>query len=229
MAYDGITPDAMWLLAQNKFNNSKQFYEEHKQEIKSGIIIPMRQIAQELIEQMYTLDDKMDLRPVYMVSRIRRDTRFSQDKHLYRDNVWMMFMRNKHEEPCYPCMWFEIMQNYFSYGVGSFYAPPAMMEIYRQELNLNGKQFLSALKSVEKTGAEFECEHYKKPKPNTPKGKAGDYYNVKNICFIKKRTDFELLKSKELITVLKADFKQFEPMYKYLKNITEKYLTEEAI
>ena len=41
MSYNGITPEAMWLLAQNKFENSKPFYEEHKEEIKAGVNMGM--------------------------------------------------------------------------------------------------------------------------------------------------------------------------------------------
>ena len=33
MKYDGIFPETLALMAQNRFENSKAFYEEHKQEI----------------------------------------------------------------------------------------------------------------------------------------------------------------------------------------------------
>ena len=120
MAYNGIKPDVLFLAAQNRFENSRMFYEEHKQELKEGFTIPMRQIAAEIVPQIYEIDDKVMTDPVKMVSRFFRDTRYSKDKHLYRDNLWIMFMRNKHEWQNYPCMWFEVTQNFWSYGVGMF-------------------------------------------------------------------------------------------------------------
>ena len=102
MSYNGITPEAMWLLAQNKFENSKPFYEEHKEEIKAGVTVPLRQIAGELSPLMYEIDEMMNLDPVRMVSRVRRDTRFSKNKNLYRDNLWIMFQRPKREWQFHP-------------------------------------------------------------------------------------------------------------------------------
>ncbi len=129
MEYGGIHPDTLFLLAQNRFENSRDFYEAHKEEIKQGITVPMRIISAQMSDIMFDIDPMMNLDPVRMVSRIRRDTRFTHDKHLYRDNVWTMFMRPKHEWYMYPCMWFEVRQESFSYGVGGFYMPPALLEI----------------------------------------------------------------------------------------------------
>mgnify|MGYP000010143632 CR=1 FL=1 len=78
MSYSGISAQTMFLLAQNRFENSKIFYEEHKEQLKAGITVPMRQIAGELSPFMYEIDEMMKLDPVRMVSRIRRDTRYTQ-------------------------------------------------------------------------------------------------------------------------------------------------------
>ena len=76
--FNGITPKAIELLSENRFNDSKAFYEEHKEELKQLATIPMRQIVLDLAEMMTELDDKMYTDPVYTVSRIRRDTRRSK-------------------------------------------------------------------------------------------------------------------------------------------------------
>lgn len=76
--FNGITPKAIELLSENRFNDSKAFYEEHKEELKQLATIPMRQIVLDLAEMMTQLDDKMYTDPVYTVSRIRRDTRSLQ-------------------------------------------------------------------------------------------------------------------------------------------------------
>ncbi len=228
MSYSGITGEALWLLAQNRFENSKIFYDEHKGEIKKSVIFPLRQIAGELSPLMYEADDMMNLDPVKMVSRVRRDTRFTKDKHLYRDNLWIMFMRPKHEWATHPCMWFEVKQDFFSYGVGGFYTPPALMEIYRKHLIKNEKEFLDAVKSVKNAGASFFGDAYKKPKPGNPSVGVLPYYNVKDIGFIVKRNDFDLLQREELIDELKKAYKQLIPMYKFLKNISDEYVSQQG-
>lgn len=228
MAYDGITSDALWLLAQNRFENSKPFYEEHKEEIKQGVTVPMRQIAGELSELMYEIDDMMNLDPVRMVSRIRRDNRFTNDKHLYRDNMWIMFMRPKREWETHPCMWFEVKQDCFTYGVGGFSMPPALMNIYRRHLVEREDEFLAAVKSVRKIGARFSGEGYKKPKPGNPSPAVLPYYNVKYMCFMVDRTDFDILAKQELITELKKAYTALAPMYKFLKAVSDEYVSTQG-
>ena len=77
MNYNGITRDALFMLADNRFRNSKAYYDEHKEELKTKITVPMRQIAGLLSEEMLALDPMMNTIPTKMVSRIRRDTRFT--------------------------------------------------------------------------------------------------------------------------------------------------------
>ena len=43
--YSGIKPESIELLCLNRFNDSKEFYEGHKEELKNGITVPLRQIV----------------------------------------------------------------------------------------------------------------------------------------------------------------------------------------
>ena len=75
--FSGIKPETIELLSLNRFNDSKAFYEEHKEKLKQGAIIPMRQLVLDLSDLLSDLDPLMDTNPMYIVSRIRRDTRRS--------------------------------------------------------------------------------------------------------------------------------------------------------
>ena len=221
MAYNGITPDILFLAAQNRFENSRMFYEEHKKELKEGFTIPMRQIAAEIAPLIYGIDDKVMTDPVKMVSRFFRDTRYSKDKHLYRDNLWVMFMRNKHEWQQYPCMWFEVTQNYWSYGVGMFWTDATYLELYRKALIERPQEFLKAVEAAEKAGAVYSPAFYKRPKPGNPIPEIEPYYHIKDMCFIAQRTDFETLQSEKLIDELREVYKNFSGMYTFLKSISD--------
>ena len=221
MAYNGIKPEILFLAAQNRFENSRMFYEEHKQELKEGFTIPMRQIAAEIVPQIYDMDDKVMTDPVKMVSRFFRDTRYSKDKHLYRDNLWIMFMRNKHEWQNYPCMWFEVTQNFWAYGVGMFWVDATYLELYRKALIERPQEFLKAVEDAEKVGGLYSPEFYKKPKPGDPIPEIEPYYHIKDMHFIAQRTDFQTLESEKLIDELKGIYKGFEGIYKFLKSVSD--------
>ncbi len=221
MAYNGIKPDVLFLAAQNRFENSRAFYEAHKQELKEGFTIPMRQIAAEISAQLYEADDRVMTDPVKMVARIYRDSRRTKDKSLYRDNLWIMFMRNKHEWQNYPCMWFEVTQNFWSYGVGMFWVDATYLELYRKALIERPQEFLKAVKDVEKTGALYSPDFYKKAKPGNPIPEIEPYYNIRYLSFMKQRTDFKTLESEALIDELKEIYKNFEGMYLFLKSVSD--------
>ena len=224
--YDGITTQSLWLLARNRFENNKNFYEEHKEEIKKGVIIPMRQIAAIVADDMYEYDSFMELNPVKMVSRIRRDTRYTKDKSLYRENIWIMFMRPKKVDPYVPCFWLEVFPGSYTCGVGTFATSSRFSEIYRQSINENEQEFRKALSSCKKAGAVISGEMYKKSKIGCISEDLNEYYNMKNL-FSKCTFDtIEDLTSDEFIDKIRKIYRQFLPMYKFLSDVYMKYKNE---
>lgn len=222
-SYSGITSDAVLLLSENRFRDSREFYEEHKEQIKQTATVPMRQIASELGSLLSPLDPMMVTDPVKMVSRIRRDTRFSKDLHLYRDNIWIMFMRNKHRWPHHPCMWFEFRPGSYTLGIGLFYQTPGLMEFWRRAIRENPDEFRSAVQSVEKSGAVFDGEHYKKPKDGCPEG-LEQYYNAKSVWFAYTSPDMKDLEDDTIIEKLKAFYTAFSDMYLFMLGAADSYV-----
>lgn len=208
-------------MAQNRFENSKSFYEEHKQELKDGFTVPLRQIAMALGSKVFALDDMIVTDPVRMVSRIRRDNRYTKDKSLYRDHLWVMFMRNKHEWMNYPCMWFEVNQDCWGYGVGTYYADAQFLELYRKALLERPKEFLDAVHHAENTGAECLNIYYKKKKPGNPTAEIEPYYNIKSLGYMKIRTDFKTLESEKVIDEVGRAFDEFAGLYLFLKSVAD--------
>ena len=208
-------------MAQNRFENSKSFYEEHKQELKDGFTVPLRQIAMALGSKVFALDDMIVTDPVRMVSRIRRDNRYTKDKSIYRDHLWVMFMRNKHEWMNYPCMWFEVNQDCWGYGVGTYYADAQFLELYRRALLERPKEFLDAVHRAENTGAECLNIYYKKKKPGNPTAEIEPYYNIKSLGYMKIRTDFKTLESEKVIDEVGRAFDEFAGLYLFLKSVAD--------
>ena len=215
----------MLLLSENKLRDSRDFYEEHKEEIKLGITVPLRQIAEIAGTRLLDMDEHIVTVPTKMVSRIYRDTRFSKNKRLYRDNMWIMFMRDKHEWQQYPCMWFEFFPGSYSMGVGLFANTPAFMEYFRFAVRENPEEFLSAVRSCENAGAVISGEAYKKPRSGCPQG-LEDYYNRKNFFFIRTCSDISCLADERVIDELLCSQQAFRPMYKFLLGVSDKALSD---
>ncbi|MBR5826542.1 MAG: DUF2461 domain-containing protein [Clostridia bacterium] len=222
--FKGFEPDIFTLLELNKFNDSKDFYESVKDEIKKKAIEPMRYLASDLSEELYKIDDKMNLIPSKMVSRIRRDTRFSKNKDLYRSNVWCMFMRDKHQWMYQPCMWFEYFPDSYGYGVGMFRTDADYLQCFREYLTEHQQEFSEAIRLIEVTGATCNIESYKKEKPGTENisPELRKFYNCKNIWFVHYSNDMKVLVDGSVKTELIYALRAFTPFYRFLLNVTEK-------
>ena len=86
MEYTGIAADSLMLLAENRFLDSKAFYEEHKPQINQTVVHPLKTLVADMTPTMLALDPRLGGH----VSRVRRDNRFTHDKHMYRENMWIM-------------------------------------------------------------------------------------------------------------------------------------------
>ncbi len=218
--FSGIEPDAVMLLAENCFNNSKAFYEEHKEEIKRGIRQPLYDLISDLSESLAAVDSQILLIPNRMISRVRRDTRYTRDKSLYRENVWIMFMRDKKEwNYRQPCMWFEFSPQGMNYGVGTFGCDPTFMAAFRKKLDEKGEEFLKAAKKIKRFGIEPQFETYKKDRSEGKNPQLRQFYNAREIYFISPLKSLETLFNGEIEDELRKAIKVFTPMYNFLLEV----------
>ena len=204
------------MLAENRFMNSRSFYEGKKDEIKQKVILPLRALISDVNEYMLTVDEEIYTEPVRQLSRVFRDSRRSRDKTLYRENLWASFSRNKKEFELYPSFWFEVFQNGYTYGVGYFYSTPSLMECYRSEILKNKNKFAKMIKELENDGFSTYGERYKRPKEGDVPKSVLDYYNRKNIGFFREDGSLSELESEDFPQKLIEKYKQLAPTYNLL-------------
>lgn len=214
--FKGIKPESIKLLCLNRFNDSKEFYEEHKLELKEGITVPMRQIVLDLSGLMYDIDDKMLTDPVRSVSRIYRDTRGNRSKIKYRENMWLMLRRYKKEYPSAPFFYFEFYPNSFGYGLAFWtWKQSAFKEVHNLIIEHPGR-WLDAVDACKKAGFTYNArDNYKKDMyPDAPK-EIKPYLSAKNMEFSYGSFDMNRINSPSLIDELKLAFDLARPMYSF--------------
>lgn len=214
--FKGIKPESIELLCLNRFNDSKEFYEEHKLELKDGITVPMRQIVLDLSDLMYDIDDKMLTDPVRSVSRIYRDTRGNRSKIKYRENMWLMLRRYKKEYPSAPFFYFEFYPNSFGYGLAFWtWKQSAFKEVHNLIIEHPGR-WLDAVDACKQAGLTYNArDNYKKDMyPNAPK-EIKPYLSAKNMEFSYSSFDMNRINSPSLIDELKLAFDLARPMYSF--------------
>ncbi|MBR3552336.1 MAG: DUF2461 domain-containing protein [Clostridia bacterium] len=228
--FRGFDRDTFLMLAENKFNDSRPYYESVKETLKQKVTLPMRGLCSRMANELFEIDPLMNLVPGKMVSRIRRDTRRAKEKNMYRDNIWAMFMRPKQEWRRQPCMWFEVFPGGFTIGVGVYDVDPLFMAAFRESLLADPEGFRAALQSVSRVGAVADLERYAKDKPGS--GTVGDdlklYYNAKSLYFIRYDSDMEPLFDGRIEDLLRESIRAYAPMYRFFLRVMEKTIEEKG-
>lgn len=228
MEYNGIKPEALWLLAENRFQNSKAFYEAHKKEIQEGVVFPMRRLVADLQPVLETINPDMILDPVRCLSRVRRDTRYTADKSLYRENLWLMFRHQKNDLPT-PALWFEIFPDGYCYGCGVLSTTPAFLEDWRRTLRTDAAPLLAAAKQAFDAGLSMDTERYKRSKAEADgitDPEIAAWYDAKTL-FVSRHVNgiARLGKPRALVRELSAAYEAMSELYRYLLEQTLRFNT----
>lgn len=228
--YKGIKEDSLHLLSLNRFNDSKAFYEEHKEELKQGITVPLRQMVLDLSEMLYEIDDRMFLDPVRCVSRIYRDTRGNRSKIKYRENMWVFFRRHKKEYPSAPFYYFEFYPGAYGYGLVFWTWRASNFRIVHNMIMEQPDRFRKAVKACEDAGFEFSCRDYYKKEvfPNAPDD-LKPFLQAKNFGFEYVNQNMSKLGESAIIDEMKLAFDIAAPMYEFMIEAYERMMQEGLI
>lgn len=228
--YSGIKGEDIELLCLNRFNDSRSFYEEHKEQLKQGVTTPLRQMVLDLSDLLFDIDDKMYLDPVRAVSRIHRDTRGNRSKIKYRENMWVFFRRYKKDYPCAPFYYFEFYPQSYGYGLVFWTWRASHFQILHEMILEQPKRFAQALNACSQAGFEFECrDFYKKDRyPDAPK-ELKPFLAAKNFSFSYNAVDMEHLNDKSLIDEMRLAFDIARPMYEFMIEAHERMMLEGLI
>lgn len=218
-------------LMENRLCNSKAWFEEHRMEYQNVVLEPLKELSGRLGPAMLKIDDQLTTEPAVgkTISRIRRDTRFSKDKSLYRENLWIIFKRGAMYGTEVPGLYFEFSPNGFEYGVGFYAASPSYMETLRKAVIENTEEFRLAQKVLQSyhafqvTGDVYKRPHYL-DKPQTLR----NWLERRNICITAESVDFDLLFSDHLAPFLEQEFQKASPIYRFLLYVAQRKRAEES-
>lgn len=213
-----ITPQALDFLFENRIKDSKSWYQEHKQLHKELVTEPFKEFIVNMGPYIEKIDPTLLCSPK-KISRIYRDTRFTKDKTIFRDNVWTVFMHGKGIYEGYPCFYFDFSPRGFNYGCGYYKASTDSMDAIRELILKGDKAYISARKAFDSQDTFFlEGESYKRNRFPDAKEKDLDWLNRKTVCFIAESKDFNLLfgDTKALAEKVGNDFMKIKPIYDFL-------------
>ena len=217
--FEGIPAEMQSFMTELRERDSKVWYDAHKAEYKRLVKEPFSQLVNELGETARSIDPRISVEPRRCVSRARRDTRFTHDKMLYRNNVWVSF-KPAVDRWDLPLLFFEVYPDYFHYGLAFTDMSPAFMRKLREYISDCPNDFRAAVKECEAAGLVASGRCYKKPKEGAPKG-LEDWFLFKDFFWTKRRYDSEILQGRDFIPDVIDCFRACAHFYSVLVEVSD--------
>lgn len=217
MAFHGFSAEGVDLLQLNRLQNSKELYDAHKDEIKRLSIRPFHELIAEMTPEMVKIDPQFVTVPSRMVSRVRRDTRYTKDKTLYRANMWLFFRRARRERESVPAYYFELHPEYWAFGCWGAWGR-GEMEALREMILAEDRLFLDAFRAVNSCPqVHLAGEMYKRPKFPDAKPEYQDWLNRKEIGVdYTNGEDFTPVLDGTFVPFMLKTMRQLAPLYRLL-------------
>ena len=155
-----LTQEGLDLLVVNRLNDSKEWYEEHKGEIRRLVIEPFFELITDLGQTMLSIDSEIVIEPKVdrTLSRVYRDTRFTKDKSRYRDCIWLYFRRDKNLYPGDPWFFFELRPYMAWWGCGRYTRDTSYVDATRKMIMDRDPLYLEAKRVVDDSDSYFMLE-----------------------------------------------------------------------
>ena len=212
--------ESLDFLFLNRLNDSKTFFNENRSEYERLVLQPLRQLVTDIELSIHEIDPFLVCEPKVgkSISRIFRDTRFTHDKHIFRDVMWCTFYRDRKLFGSMPAFFFEFSPRCTRWGCGYYQCGTDLLEAMRDLIKADDKAYLKAKKALENQSVfELQDTAYKRTRhPDYPADKQ-KWLDQRNFCFLASTTDTDMLFADDLAARLAENFRAMLPMYELMQ------------
>jgi uncharacterized protein (TIGR02453 family) len=220
--FKGLTEDAYRFFWELAFHNDSAFFEANRERYQNSVYKPMKELAILLTPAAQEIDPDFNIRPASVVSRIRRDTRFSHDKSMYRDHIWLGFRRPGKMISESFVLYAEFERESYGYGMGMYGPNAAMMRQLRERMLAKPQKFLNMVTDKAFTDKfSVSGEEFKRPRyTEAPEGLL-PFLNRKNLSFCFSSDDLHRTMSSAIADEVIEAFAMLKPVYRFLMGLEQ--------
>jgi uncharacterized protein (TIGR02453 family) len=155
-AFSGFPSATRQFLAGIAENNSKEWFEAHRALYDEGYVAPARAFVEAMGPKLQKLSPDVRFEPKIngSIGRVNRDTRFSKDKRLYKDNLDLFFWHGDKKGWDHPGFFIRLTAKDVWLGGGMHHMMDEQLTRYRDAVvdERSGKALVAAIAKVEKAG-----------------------------------------------------------------------------
>ena len=220
--FQGLNEDTYQFFWEIAFHNEQSFYEANKDRYKKNVYEPLKELALLLTPAAQEIDGEFNVRPAAIISRIRRDTRYTHDKTMFRDHAWLGFRRPGGMLSESLVVYAEFEREGYGYGMGMYGSNPALMREIRPRILAKPQKFLSMVNDPAFT-SRFEVvgDAVKRPRfTDAPEGVL-PYLNRKGLSFCFSSPNLKKTLSPKIADEIIEGFQMLKPVYRLMMGLDE--------
>ena len=212
--FTGFTDETVDFMGGIRFNNERTWFEAHKEVYLTQFYRPMCDLADELYDFM--LEQRPDQGLIRKVTRIYRDARRLFGRGPYKESLWLSVEMPVEQWVDTPTLWFELMPEGWSYGLGYWMPKPVTMAKLRARMDRDPRLMEQLTRKLNRQ-EEFvlETEDYKRPKSAAPSPLLEPWYRAKSFNLIHADKLTEELFCRDIVERLKTGWRFLLPYYDY--------------
>ncbi|MCD8351780.1 MAG: DUF2461 domain-containing protein [Planctomycetaceae bacterium] len=215
-----ITTASLKFLDQVHKQNSKQWFNDHRDEYTRFIEQPMLDLVRAWAPIVLKIDPFINVEPRRVLTRLHRDTRFSRDKTMYKRASWLIFQPRKGMRG--PVSFFEFTPAFHRYGCGDNAAPPRERVKVRQLIIAGDKRYRAAQKALDALPhCSIYGDNYKRPRFPEYSEKERNWLERRSITVMYETTEMDGLFSPDLAETVGKTFRKLAPVYQFLVHCNE--------
>lgn len=213
--FEGFSSHTVEFFIALGMNNSKAFFENHRQEYERYLLQPLRDLAFDIAPHMLAIDAQLDARPVIggAISRIYKDARRVRGGPPYKEYMYLKYCRRGEEHDL--GFYFDISADYCTTGLGLFKNTPKYMNSLRRYILENSMRYKQILQSV--PGYGLFGDTYKRPPLGSADAQVQDILK-RRYFFFQKEIPLENTFTADFAEKLQHEFARLQPLYDFFRH-----------
>jgi uncharacterized protein (TIGR02453 family) len=227
-AFEGFPKATLTFYRDLAKNNSKLWFDEHKDDFEQHVMAPARDLVLALGEGLrkFAPGIQADPRVNKSLFRINRDVRFSRDKTPYKTHLALWFWEGSRPRMECSGFYFHLEPKRFMLGAGIYIFPKDLLEAWREAV-IHPKYGPALVKALAKVSSQDSFavggRHYKK----TPRGYDPQHKNADLLLYNALYVGTESVPPPEvhqdkLVDYCLERFKKTLPVHQWLREMIER-------
>lgn len=218
--FNGLSEETYRFFWDIAFHNDNQYYENNKERYRTFVQTPLLSLAADLIPDALEMNPDFIQNPRYILSRIRRDTRFSKDKAPFRDYAWLGYKPTGSRTGEAFTVYADFSRESYGYGMGMYCPMPELMNDFRGRMTARPGLFLDLVndEGFKRLFVQYG-ETFKKIRFPSENKEIQPWLNLKRISFYHESDCLTKTMGPDLEEEIRDGFRIMRPLYRFLMGL----------